>query len=466
MTSLRALLLAAAGLGIAGCGNGSSGSHDMAMPPDMAMPSLCGGDDCMTMSSIKHVVVVVQENHTFDTYFGKYCTAATGSNPTCTTGPACCEAMPTTLPGMGGTPVSPVQNDDTDNSNLLNDRNHFHNCEVAEIDGGKMDQFVTGANSVDGNPCSSPNTFAYVPQTLAQPYWDLAAANALADRYFQPYAGQSSANDMYLARAQFVFVDNTYEPNALGKQCPGIGSTPPPVMQFPGPNLGDVLQQHGVAWAWYSQGLKAMQDANPQTAAQCPAPPSDCPAASHSTPCDYDPSDNPFNYYDTTVDKPAVSRDFDTQFASDLSSGKLPPVVFVKALGYKTEHPALGTISAGVTFVKSVVDAVAASSVAPSTLVLSTYDEGGGFFDHVSPPATSSVDNQPYGTRVPMLAIGPFAKKNYVSHVTMEHSSVVKFIEWNWLGGTTGQLMGRDAVVNNLGDLLDSTKTGATVPSN
>ena len=433
----------------------------MAMAPDMAAPALCGGDDCTTMSSIKHVVVVIQENHTFDTNFGKYCTAAAGSAPTCTTGPACCEAIPATEPGG----ASPVVNDDADNGNILNDRNHYHNCEVAEIDGGKMDHFVTGAATVDSLPCSQASTFAYVPATLVQPYYDLAAANALADRYFQPYAGQSSANDMYFARAQFVFVDNSYEPDALGKNCPGLGGAVP-VMQFPGPNLGDILQQHGVGWAWYSQGLKAMQDANPQSPTQCPAPPTDCPANVNKTPCDYDPSDNPFNYYDSTVDKTASSRDFDSQFASDLSSGKLPPVVFVKALGYKTEHPALGTISAGVTFVKSVTDAVAASPVAASTLVLFTYDEGGGFFDHISPPATSTVDNQPYGTRVPMLAIGPFAKKNYVSHVTMEHSSVVKFIEWNWLGGTTGQLMGRDATVNNLGDLLDPAKTGTAVPAN
>ena len=103
---------------------------------------------------------------------------------------------------------------------------------------------------------------------------------------------------------------------------------------------------------------------------------------------------------------------------------------------------------------------------APLTLVLFPYDEAAGFYDHVTPPATSTVDNEPYGTRVPFLAIGPFAKPNYVSHVTMEHSSVVKFIEWNWLGGTTGQLMGRDATVNNLGDLLDASKTGTAVPTN
>jgi phospholipase C len=64
------------------------------------------------------------------------------------------------------------------------------------------------------------------------------------------------------------------------------------------------------------------------------------------------------------------------------------------------------------------------------------------------------------------MAIGAFAKKNYVSHVPMEHGSLVKFIEWNWLGQKTGQLNTRDKVVNNIGDMLDPTVTGTTVPSN
>jgi hypothetical protein len=63
------------------------------------------------------------------------------------------------------------------------------------------------------------------------------------------------------------------------------------------------------------------------------------------------------------------------------------------------------------------------------------------------------------------MAIGPFTQHDWVSHTPMEHASIVKFIEWNWLGAT-GQLAGRDAVVNNLGSLLDPAKTGTTVPSN
>ena len=112
------------------------------------------------------------------------------------------------------------------------------------------------------------------------------------------------------------------------------------------------------------------------------------------------------------------------------------------------------------------IDAMLASPYADDTLVLVTYDEGGGYFDHVTPPPTSAVDGKPYGTRVPFLAVGPFAKKNFVSHVTMEHSRIVKFVEWNFLGGKTGQLGTRDAVVNNIGSVLDPATTGVAVPEN
>jgi phospholipase C len=139
----------------------------------------------------------------------------------------------------------------------------------------------------------------------------------------------------------------------------------------------------------------------------------------------------------------------------------------VKAIGYRSEHPGHAiTASAGVDWVYALVGRIEASVYGPSTLVLVTYDEGGGYYDHVAPPPASTVDGKPYGMRVPLIAVGPFTRKNYVSHVTMEHSSIVKFIEWNWLGQKTGQLRTRDGVVNNLGSLLDPAKTGVTVPAN
>jgi phospholipase C len=198
---------------------------------------------------------------------------------------------------------------------------------------------------------------------------------------------------------------------------------------------------------------------------QCADTPPDCPAGLPFYPCIYDPSDIPLQYYTAFEDNPTYMRDF-ARLQQDLQMGKLPGVNFVKGLGYKSEHPGTSTtISDGVGFVTGVIDAVQNSPYAQSTLILLTYDESGGYFDHVAPPPVNPVDSQAYGPRVPMLAIGPFARKNFVSHVTMEHSSVVKFIEWNWLGGQTGQLGTRDTVVNNLGSLLDPMATGVEVPS-
>lgn len=145
----------------------------------------------------------------------------------------------------------------------------------------------------------------------------------------------------------------------------------------------------------------------------------------------------------------------------------MPTFSYVKGVSYHTEHPNFGnTITLGEAFVKKVNDLILSTAYAEDTLVLVAWDEGGGFFDHVAPPPTSAIDNEPYGTRVPLLALGKFARKNYVSHVEMEHSSIVKFLEYYFLDQQTGQLGARDAVVNNLGSLLDPTKTGILVPEN
>ena len=408
-------------------------------------PGSCDGP--CPASKIDHVVIVVQENHTFDSYFARYCTAAPGSAPSCTSGPSCCEAGPATDPSG----ASPIVLDD--NANGAYDPDHTQACELAEANGGAMDRYVTGAGS-----CSDARNFAYADPSIVQPYVDLASAGALADRYFQPISGQSSSNDMYLARAQFVFLDNMYKPNAIGQQC----SVNPTAMSFPGPTIGDLLDDAGVSWTFYVEGYQAMVASSAQN--RCPKAPSDCPFGLGLYPCDFDPSDIPFDYYANLADNAKVLRDYG-KLASDLANVTLPQVAFVKGLGYHGEHPGESTsISDGVKFVGDVIDAVRASDYAPDTLILVTWDEGGGFFDHIAPPGLGAVDGQPYGTRVQLLAIGPFAAAGTISHVQMEHSSIVRFIEWNWLATQTGQLAGRDATVANLGSMLDPSATGATVP--
>jgi phospholipase C len=394
-------------------------------------------------SAIEHLVLIVQENHTFDNYFGLYCTATTGSNPSCTTGPACCETAPATDPS-GATPV--VLDDSTNGSW---DPNHTQACEESEIDDGLMDKYVTGSS------CSGAGNLAYASSSAVSTYWTLAGAGAMADRYFQSVAGASSANDMYLAGADFVFPDDDFEPQSKGAACQGG-----PVKSYTVPTIADLLLASGATFGVYAGGYAAAVAANPA----CAPVPAACPLKLPIYPCTYDPGDVPFEYYPSLRDNPLYMKDF-TQLSTDLSGGNLPSFSFVKSIGYLSEHPGVGdTISGGEAFVQSVIDSVQSSPYAASTLILVTWDESGGYFDHIAPPPDSSVDNQPYGPRVPMLAIGPFALKNHVSHVQMEHSSVVKFLEWNWLGKQTGQLGTRDAVVNNLGSLLDPTTTGTTVP--
>lgn len=409
----------------------------------------CDDGSRPTESNIEHLIVLIQENISFDAYFATWCEAPPDSEPTCTSGATCCEAGPATDPGTGS---SPMLLDDTEHASF--DPIHFYACNVSEMNGGRMDHFVAGATCG-----SSPDNFAYSDDATVGYYRDLAGRYALADRWFHSVAGASSSNDMYFARAEFVFEDNKYVPaGAIGSSCTLNRNE----ASYDDPTVGDLLADAGVPWAFYIEGYQTMIDAVAQ--GECPPADPACPAGFPFYPCVYDPSDIPFQYYPRFRDDPTYMRDW-SRFAEDLEGGTLPAVSFVKAIGFRTEHPGYGsTISAGIDFSRALVDRVLASPYARNTLLVITYDESGGYFDHVAPPADSPVDGKAYGARVPTSAIGRFARRGHVSHVEMEHSSIVRFIEWNWLGGKTGQLGTRDAVVNNIGSLLDPRETGTPVP--
>jgi phospholipase C len=159
-----------------------------------------------------------------------------------------------------------------------------------------------------------------------------------------------------------------------------------------------------------------------------------------------------------------MSRDVDLE--------QLPAISIVVAGDAQSEQPGAGPAANGIRFVASVVDKIAASPrYHPTTLVLVTHLTSGGFYDHVPPPpaAPIALDTRrgaavAYGPRVPLLALGRFALVNHVSHEPLELSSVTKFLEWNWLGGQTGQLGHRDTIVSNIGSLLDGAQTGTPVP--
>jgi phospholipase C len=471
--------------------------------PDGGSPPVDAGFPCSTCavnqvcdvvagmcrpSPIQHVVLIVQENHTFDSYFGRWCTAPAGSNPTCTTGRACCEAAPSTE----ASGASPGVLDD--NSNLKYERDHQQVCELQEIHGGLMDRFVTGATGGmsclgAGPNCSDPLNWVLADGSDAggavTDYWALADKSAVADRYFQPIVGGSSSNDIYLAAARFHFVDNAVIPTAAAgenatRTCDepvchdGVRADP-----YAAPTIADLLLAAGHSFAIYADGYAEALAASlvgscPSKTATVECPYRDCalhPVACYG--CLYDPSDIPFLYFNGFADGGAATpyeRDL-AVLDADLIADTLPNFAFVKLRLFQNEHPNTSTISDGAAAVGQLINKLRGSSAWSSTLVLLTWDEGGGFYDHVPPPPAPpvSVDSDdagmpvPYGTRVPFIAIGPFAAAGQVSHVTLEHSSVVRFLELNFLGDT-GQLHARDGYVNNLGSLLDPNAVGYPVP--
>jgi phospholipase C len=446
-----------------GCGMTCSSSHH------------CAVATCQE-SKIQHVVLIVEENHTFESYFGLYCQAAPGSSPTCTNGPQCCEGAPSQEP-RGATPL--LLDDDPNNaaSNFATDRDHVQACELQQIDHGKMDGFVSGSTGSStclgvGPDCASAYNWALADRPTVGAYWLLADGNGLADRYFQPVVGGTSSNNMYFAEAHYQFLDNSAIPNTIGTACTGSPCEISNRVSYTGrTTIADLLLSAGKTFAVYADGYGDAKVAAPS----CPAPSSDCryaptftcnaslhPLACHT--CIYDPTDIPFAYYEQLGDK--YIRDYAT-LTSDLAAGSLPNFAFVKAKEWHNEHPNVSTIADGIAFVTNTIKTIQSSPYANKALILVTWDEGGGFFDHISPPQSIDVDSQgsavPYGTRVPLLVIGPFARKGTVSHVQMEHSSIVRFLEYNFLG-PVGQLGFNDAKVNNIGSLLDPSTTGFRIP--
>jgi phospholipase C len=456
--ALAALVISAGGLGACGSSTAAiDASGPIDAPVTIDAPALTEPDAMLhsrdasanvptARTNIQHVILIVQENHTFDSYFGPYCTSPFGTEPTCTTGPACCETNPTTEPGG----ASPHVLDDLENSAF--DPTHAKDCEVLEMDNGAMDHFVSGT------ACAAPENFAIAPPSLLHTYHGYATNGALADRYFQSAAGQSAENDQYFAVGKFVFLDNDFEPDAIGHAC----ASNHPTTHYSGQTtIYDLMRAGGFNVVSYAEGWGAAVASAPG----CAPAPDDCPLHVPIYPCEMDPDDVPWQYYDQFVDKPDVMADI-PDLLHDLQAGSLPTFAFVKPIGYHSEHPGVGNrISDGEAWVDGIVQAIQASPYKDNTLILLTWDESGGYFDHVKPPADSTVDQQPYGPRIPFLALGKFAAKNKISHVQMEHASIVRFLEWNFLM-STGQLGTRDAVVNNIGSMLDPSTTGVTVPEN
>jgi len=251
-------------------------------------------------------------------------------------------------------------------------------------------------------------------------------------------------------------------------------------------NIGDLLNAAGITWGWFQGGFRT--DSNGKCSAAHAVEAYDRvigvdPATDNAKFGDYIPHHEPFQYFASTANPQHLppssvqmigrtdqaNHQYDIQdFYAALDAGILPAVTYLKAPAYQDGHAAYSDPLDEQQFVVTVINKLMQSPFWSSTAVIIAYDDSDGWYDHVMGPIVThsatemdvacgtSNDGTPgrcgYGPRLPLLVISPYARKDYVSHAITDQSSIVRFIEDNWLGG---QRLGSETMDNMAGSLLD-----------
>ncbi|GAC1652459.1 MAG: alkaline phosphatase family protein [Vulcanimicrobiaceae bacterium] len=407
---------------------------------------------------IKHIVIVMQENRSFDSYFGTY--PGADGIPMRDGAPAVC------VPDPAGGCVRPYH----DAADLNAGGPHSAQDAAFDIDGGKMDGFIADAqrgrrgcrilqNPNCTNGSSRTDSLGYHDAREIANYWTYARDFVLQDRMFEPNASWSLPQHLFLVSEWSAQCSALGDPmscrNAL--QSPDAprdfrarmrGHGEPGRPDYAWTDLTYLLHKSHVSWAYYVMG---------GTEPDCASDAMDCAPRGQSarTPGIW----NPLPSFDTVKADGETGNVQDiTSFFRAAKSGTLPAVVWLAPANKYSEHPP-GLVSTGQAYVTGVVNALMRSPQWNSTAIFVSWDDWGGFYDHVVPP---QVDQNGYGLRVPGLVISPYARKGYIDHQALSHDAYVKFIEDDFLGGaridpqTDGRPDPRPNVrenANQLGDL-------------
>jgi phospholipase C len=398
-----------------------------------------------SINDVNHVVVIYMENHSFDNLYGEFAGAnglynATSANWTQTDSSNNVYAH---LPAVTGSP-----NASSFPTNLANkyfnidqyvpgttetpDVLHRYYQEQMQINGGKMDKYAVY------NSNSKGLSQGYY-QTALLPLLPFAQNYVLCDNFFHSAFGGSFLNHMWLiAAASPVFpsapssikatvdgngkliTDGAVTPDGyvvntsytVNTPHPSYASTSALVPNQTIPTIGDRLNDKNISWAWYSGGWNDALQGNPASTFQF-----------HHQPFAYFS-----NYADGTQAKTDHLKD-EMEFMTAATKGTLPAVSFVKPLGAQNEHPGYSNVIDGENHAVALINAVLNGPNGKDAVIIVTYDENGGFWDHVAPP---TIDSWGPGTRVPAIIVSPFAKKGYVDHTQYETVSILSFIEKRW----------------------------------
>ncbi len=393
---------AASGLALAGCRPWRPGfpghPHRRLGPGDRPDPRRPEGVDLLPQ--IEHIVIYMQENHSYDSYYGMH---PRGD------GYRVRHGVPTnSCVDQEGRVVPVTHAPDTCQSGRGVSQNWVSTHR--QIDGGRMDGFLFDDNY---------NAMRYWDGTDLPFYWSLASTFPICDRWFASAPAQTYPNRMYLQAGTCQDLIATDTTKAFTMPHPANGT------------IWDKLNAFGISWRDYAWDLPDIA-LFPKT-------------------------------WNANKDK---VRNY-PQFLADCAAGTLPSVSIVSpgVNSYTEENPS--DIQLGEAYSASVINAIMHGPAWPRTVLLFMYDEHGGYYDHVPPPAAIPPDDIPpavapapgapaawdhYGLRVPGFVISPFSRRNYVSHVVHDHTSVLRLIETKF---NLGALTRRDANADNLLDCLD-----------
>jgi phospholipase C len=199
------------------------------------------------------------------------------------------------------------------------------------------------------------------------------------------------------------------------------------------PTIGDRLSEKKVTWAWYSGGW-------------------DSALAGHA-PATFQFHHQPFAYFAPYADGTPAKKEHlkdETEFIAAAKAGTLPSVSFVKPVGLNNEHPGYANLATGENHTVDLINEVLNGPNGKDAVIIVTYDENGGFWDHVAPPVIDKKWGP--GTRVPAIIVSPFAKRGYVDHTQYETVSILSFIEKRW---DLKPLTSRDRDANPLQNVFD-----------
>jgi phospholipase C len=437
---------------------------------------------------IRHVIVIFQENISFDHYFATYPIAR--NDP----GEPAFHAAPDTPSVNGLTPPLIERNPNKAKPFRLPRRlaatcgmNHEYRPEQQAYDGGLLDKFVEFLSPpADGQNCPPAAVMGYFDGNTVTALWNYAQHFALADNFFGATFGPSSVGAINLVSGNThgatpanltvhgdpVTVDGTMiaDPNPQFDDCadPKRG-----LVAFSGRNLGDLLNDRGVTWGWFQGGFRPTGSDNGK--AVCAARSTNIAGKSVE---DYVPHHEPFEYYRQTANPhhlppsavamigktDQANHQYDlADFEAALAQGYLPEVSFLKAKAAQDGHAGLGHSNPldEQVFLATAINAIEKSAYWPDSAIVIAYDDSDGWYDHVMPPilngsVVADIDalgapgrcGNPragayparcgYGPRLPLLLISPYAKVNFVYHGLASQTAILRFIEDNWNLGRIG----------------------------